>query len=51
MVDTNEREIYWLIWFEDCDRQSEFFTDEQAARLALEKYRLNWAAHLFKQVD
>ena len=44
----------WLIFFEDDEVKDEVFSGEgaeDAARYRLEQCKMNWACHLFQEVD
>jgi hypothetical protein len=43
-------EVYWLIHFEDADRQPEVFTSEEPARLRYAAASESWNCTLFKSV-
>lgn len=40
---------YWLLWFDDAERDSEVFTDEAAARRRFQECSLSWHCKLFVQ--
>lgn len=42
---------YWLIHFDDADRDDEIFTDEQTALRAFERHRVGWNCQLFKKLS
>lgn len=41
----------WLIYFEDCDRDSLIFTDEEAAHKSYKMFLDNWNCHLFEMIS
>ena len=43
-------EKYWLIFFEDTERETLTFSDEQAARKAYAGFLVSWNCMLFEQV-
>ena len=42
--------VNYIIFFDDQDREPEYFTDEETAEKRLELVRDNWNCHLFKRV-
>lgn len=47
----SEREKFWLIFFEDPDKQPAVYTDEASARLGYEQASIGWNCTLFHEVE
>jgi len=41
---------WWIIVFDDTDRENLTFTDEKIAHETYDKFIINWNCHLFEQI-